>query len=842
MWKRIKVFSFVLLVLVAFAQVKKEFDVEVELVGKVSVEKPRLEPPEKLSLPKLQPVDLSYMLLEPPKTFEEAKVLPVKKESGVSCGEPKDALAYRLGVDYYLQGKYSPAKEELSKVVSMPSAFKPMAEYVLGLIYYKEGNLERAKDLFASSCKYSSIYQKASCESYYALSFTLGQGVPENDDPLWGAVYSIQKGSVKSPNCEGVIFSRYCIYVQNFYQGQTDPEYFHSTNLRRAIVFYNAGLYDQAEEIFKEYAKPSAPYRRVAIFYMGLIEAKRGKQDKVVYYGSILDSIDPQLAKLYYSQVYSQNPLLSRVAYTFTGDKLFLEKAGVEAYNSGDYPVALVNFLDAGNVKYAVYSLIRMGNYEKAYELLVKKKDKDREDYVWLLESAYWSDKDLEGPISEVSGIYPELAKEYTGWKLFRERKWFEAAQYLDDPYYKAVCFYNARDYRRVIETLSTSSDSRALILKAKAYLMLSEPQEVVKMLKDDADEQSYLLGLSYFLMGDYEKAVEHFEKVEGRLKSKALLKSADAFYNLGNKEKALEYYQRVLKEFPDSQEAQNATLSIVELGGEGIIKGQQMVKLIENYLKQNPNSPIKDELKYQLAQAYISNGEVTKAKAILQDLIKTPLVYKALLKLADLEEDRTKKAVFLYKVYKEAKGEEREKARKELINIFAQVGDKEGMADLLSEGPPEDKVKAIDMYISLGKLDKAKQLAKHLMDSKYRSEGFENTLFELYKATQDRTYLEYLKSSPNKATVTQALYLSGLDYERQKDLKRALEDFVDVVVNFPESEVYNSAVLEAAKILIKLNAKKDASCILQRFNEEKAKDEERKARQILLNGLPPCR
>jgi TolA-binding protein len=110
-------------------------------------------------------MDLSYRLLEPPDKLEQTQIKPLKEESGISCGEPKDRISYRLGVDYYLEGKYGPAEEELSKVVLMPSPFKPMAEYVLGVIYAKEGKEEKALELFNDSCKYSHIYQKASCES-----------------------------------------------------------------------------------------------------------------------------------------------------------------------------------------------------------------------------------------------------------------------------------------------------------------------------------------------------------------------------------------------------------------------------------------------------------------------------------------------------------------------------------------------------------------------------------------------------------------------------------------------------------------------------------------------------
>jgi len=96
--------------------------------------------------------------------------------------------------------------------------------------------------------------------------------------------------------------------------------------------------------------------------------------------------------------------LLARVTYNITKDPSFLELAGIIAYNRGDYQLALSNFLEAKNIKYAVYSAIRMGDYKTAYTLLEGKREKDREDYLWLLESAYWANLPMEEPLKAVKG------------------------------------------------------------------------------------------------------------------------------------------------------------------------------------------------------------------------------------------------------------------------------------------------------------------------------------------------------------------------------------------------------------------------------------------------------
>ncbi|MFN3814469.1 MAG: tetratricopeptide repeat protein, partial [Aquificaceae bacterium] len=242
MWKLIKLFSFVFLLLfLVSADIKKEFDISVEIIGKTVEEKPRMLPPERLEELTERPKDLSYMLLEPPEHLEFEQVKPLKNESGISCGEPKDFTSYKLGVDYYLEGDYTSAERELKKVISMPSSFKPMAEYVLGTIYVKRDKEEEAHKLFRSSCGFSHMYQKASCELYYALNFKLYGEVPQNADPLWGSVFNILSGRASKPSCHLAIFKDYCKYVLDFYEGEEYQHYKDSLRMRKAVLFFKKG-------------------------------------------------------------------------------------------------------------------------------------------------------------------------------------------------------------------------------------------------------------------------------------------------------------------------------------------------------------------------------------------------------------------------------------------------------------------------------------------------------------------------------------------------------------------------------------------------------------------------
>ncbi|MEJ7619355.1 MAG: tetratricopeptide repeat protein [Aquificaceae bacterium] len=843
MWKPIRLFSFLLLLSFVLAQqITKEFDINVELTGKVFEEKPKLIPPEKLPMPQTRELDLSSELLEPPKFMEFVPVKPVEKTGGVSCGEPKDALSYRLGVDYYLRGRYALAEEELSKVVLIPnSPFKPMAEYVLGLIAYSRDQKDKALELFRGSCQFSHIYQKPACEAYYALHFILRGSVPENRDELWQAVKAIKEGRVQEPNCSNVVFSQYCGYVADFVRGQENVLYKDSTSLRSAVVKYFSGDLRGAKETFSLYSAPSSPYREIALYYLALIEYREGKGEEAFRYASILESLNQRLTSELYALLSERDIYLSRLTYSITKNPNFLERAGIIAYNAGDYSLALLNFLEAGNVRYAVYSAIKMGDYIRVISLLENKKGKDREDYMWLLEALYWTNGDLNPVISEVSKLYPDLAREFSGWERFRRGDWLGALGFFEDPYYKSIALYNLKRYKEVINLLQGKTDQRSNILKSRSALMMGDTKLARSFLTERSDEELYLLGMSYFLEGEYQKAVSFFGKVSDKapFKAKALLRMGDAYYNAGDGEKAKASYYEILRRYPDSEEAKQATLSLLEFSGKGV-SDEEMEKLLLNYMQREKNP--QPEVIYQYASLLARKGDKRGAERELLKLLDTPLRFKAILKMAEIEEDPAKKLVLYYKVYKEAElQEDKSKARDELIKLYTSARDTKSLADLLTEGDIQDKVKAVGLYISLRDIPSALSLSRELINAGYRSRDFEKYLIDLYRQSGETDLLSYVLKSPDKNLRGEALFLLGLVSLKKGDKKKALENFVEISLNYKDEPYYNQAVLEGAKILIELGARRDASCLLERFDLNKSKPEEINSYNKLRQGLPKC-
>jgi TolA-binding protein len=843
MFRLITLFSLSLL-LIAFSQIKKEFDLQVEIVAQEVEEKPKLSLPQNLPLKGAEPMDLSSRLLEPPKEMEFIPVAKVE-EDGLSCGKPKDAIAYKVGVDHYLKGDFLSAEKELSPILTMSSPYRPMAEYVLGLIKLKEGQRSEALKFFENSCRVPHRYRDSACELYYALNFELKGSVPKNENPLWSVIYEIkEKKTYREPNCQEVVFKNYCNYVLDFVKGKFREEYRDSTALRRAILLFQTGKLDEAEKLLLEYSKPTKPYRSVALYYLGLVALQKKDTSKAYQYASLLETLNREYANSLYSQIAQRDVLLARITYSITKDPSFLELAGIIAYNRGDYQLAFSNFLEAKNTRYAVYSAIREGDYKTAYTLLEGKREKDREDYLWLLESAYWANLPLEEHLKAVKERYPELYKEYLGWSFFRKGDWLPALTYFEDPYHKALCYYNLKKYDDVLKVLQGINHPKARLLKAKSALFLGKPALARSFLTQNSPEELYLLGLSYFMEGEYERSIDYFKKVpkESPFGVKALMKTGDALYNLGKVDAAKEVYWDVLKRFPEDPLASQAALALLGME-ERELPPSDREKLIKGYLQKEPNSPYAQELKYQLADLLIKRGEKKEAEKILIELFEgsSPLKYRALLKLATIEEDKRNKAVLLYKVYKEGSSEESAIARRELIKLYEELGDQQSMAELLESGDLSDKERAVQIYANIQRWDKALAIANQLTSLGYRSPSFENTLWKVYENTKDRNILTVLTNSQDinlsaKAKLEMAKLLKAEGKPRE-----ALEYLVDISLNNKGAQVYNSAILEGVQTFLELRLKRDASCFLERVDANTLSREERVKIEMLKKELPKC-
>ncbi|EDP74766.1 tetratricopeptide repeat protein [Hydrogenivirga sp. 128-5-R1-1] len=846
MWKLTGLFKFLLLFVAVSlgAGLSERISLKVKVVGRIVEEKPRLMPPDRVSIKReVSPLDLSYELLEPPKTVEEPEI-EIPKNGG-ACGSPKDKAYYIAGLRYYKEGKLKRAESRFLDVLSLQSsAFVPQSEYMLGLIYAKT-NREEALKFLESSCSAQHPFKQAACETFYALEFRImGEPVQTDAPELWKVVYEIKSGgNITPPECKNVVFKRYCGYVEDFAEGRVNEDYLESTELRKAIVLLSRGDRVNARLIFEKYNRPLSRYREVALYYLGVIALKEGNKKKAYRLASLLEISNREYAEHLYLMLSGEDVLLSKIAYEVTGSKEVLRSAGVHSYNRGDYRIAYAEFTKSGEYLLAAYSAIKEGDYQRAYESIRQVKDRNKEFYLWLLEVLYWlgRDEEMEKTLSEIKDKYPELYKEYKGWLAFRKEKWLEAYRLFDDPYHKALALFNAGRYSEVIKVLKGKEDLKSRLLKAKSAISIGNGALARKFLTEESGEEIYLMGMSFFIEGKYREAIAYFKRLldRGEFKSKALLRIADSYYNLGNYERAKELYKEILTFYPDSTEAFDATLALAQIELQKPTK--DLEKLVRDFERKFPGSPMITDLKYQLANLYIKEGRRSEARRILEELLtKETYRAKALIKLAEIEEDPRRKEELLKEALMKGSGEDKERATALLMNLYLEKKEFEKLADFLRKGDFDDRKRALSIYISEN-IEKAIELFEELYRENPQDEELKAKALELYDRTKGKKYLKIAKESQNPKVRARALYLLGI-IEKKRDRNKALEHFIEVVLSSEGVQpYYNRSILEAVDILVSLKARKDASCLLAKLDPRYLTKRDIKKVKILKKKLPKC-
>ena len=836
-------FSLLIFLVFSFAEpLKESISLRVKVVGRIVEEKPRLIPPKKIMPWTITPLDLSAKILKPPKELEKAEIVPPPEGRG--CGEPKDRAYYRAGIKLYTEGKLRKAESRLLDILSLQnSAFVPQSEYILGLIYAERGEDKKATVFFESSCKKTHPFKKAACEAWYALHLRKGGKLPTTDlPPLWESVRLMKAGEeVSDVSCEETTFIKYCTYVKDFIAGNINEDYEASTRIRRAILLIEEGKLKEAKELLLPYGEPLSPYRDVALYYLGVVALKEGDREWAYRYASLLETMNPTYSKNLYTLLSAKDILLSGIAYGVTRSEEALRNLGILSYNAGRYAVAYTKLTQAGDYLYAAWAAIKEGDYSRAYKSLSRAKVKRKEHYLWLLESLYWlrRDEEMEVVLAEIKEEYPHLYREYMGWLMFRKGRWREAYANFTEPYHKALALYNAGDYRGVLSLLEGRDSLKERILRAKAAISMGDGKRARKSLTLQTDEEVYLLGMSFFIEGNYKRAVPYFERLlkSEAFKSRAFLRIADSYYNLGDYQKARELYMTILRDYPGSGEAEDATLALAQIELQN--PSPDLEYLVEEFVARFPKSPLVPDLKFQLASLYLREGKEEKAREILTELLEVETLRgRVLVKLAQIEDDPTKKEELLKEALKHTEGKDREEAVGMLMSLYLSGGEFEKLADFLSEGDLEDRKKALEIYMDEN-LQKAIELYERLLEESPQDEDLRKLALGMYDRTKGKKYLLIARESSDPVVRAKALYLLG---KKEKDKRKALEYFVEVVMTAEGTQpYYNRSILEAVDILLSLKARRDASCLLDKLEEGYLTSREKKKVKILKEKLPAC-
>lgn len=138
--------------------------------------------------------------------------------------------------------------------------------------------------------------------------------------------------------------------------------------------------------------------------------------------------------------------------------------------------------------------------------------------------------------------------------------------------------------------------------------------------------EAHYALGDLHLEANKYEDAINHFQKITDftakHLAAKALMKTAFAYQEADNDEKAIEIYKKVVANYPNSDQRNGALEALKDLYVSTNQPNAYVQLLKENNLSGTDNAGL-DSLFYSAAETQFSSGKYAKATEAMRNYLK---------------------------------------------------------------------------------------------------------------------------------------------------------------------------------------------------------------------------
>jgi len=278
--------------------------------------------------------------------------------------------------------------------------------------------------------------------------------------------------------------------------------------------------------------------------------------------------------------------------------------------------------------------------------------------------------------------------------------------------------------------------------------------------------------------------------------------------------------------------------------------KQSDVQKQIEEFIKNHPNYPNIDLLKFQLANLYAEKGDIEKAKQILRELAdkNSSISEKALYRLGyilknsgNLEE--AKKVLMEY-LLKYPDGKFSIPVKQLLADIYEKEGNLELAIKLYKQLPATDQniYKLATLQYKNKNFFEAKKNFETLYEKypKYKNEisyYLGNVELANKNLSQAKRYFEEAVKGSDYNKVAESYLKLGDINEKEKKYEDALNAYINVIYLYSQNkDLVKKARLKAAKILIKEGKKDEAACML-----EPIKDEKETKQLVQQYKLPPC-
>ncbi len=435
--------------------------------------------------------------------------------------------------------------------------------------------------------------------------------------------------------------------------------------------------------------------------------------------------------------------------------------------------------------------------------------DINNEELNNLLISSFISAKDYEGAVK-----YLENKKDTEN---YQKVAFLRGVQLFDEQNYN-----KAKKYFNLATNINNNFSAKATFWEAESEYRLNNFTEALNGFKSfnelaeaknqiEFEDLNYYLGYTYFKLKDYNKSGGYFKAYTEANPDNAeqlidsYMRLGDSFFALSNYYKALTPYEKVIDANDiNVDHAQFQSALCYGFMGEN----DKKINELENFLKYNVKSPLRDDALYELGNTYVNKNENEKAiesyNNIINNYPQSSYVSKALLKqgLIYYNTDNNQKALEKYKTV--LKDYPNSSESKEAISNARQI------------------------YVDIGKVDEYERMIKNIDYVEISDTDIENTIFE----SAEKQYLnnnnqkaidgfqKYLKRSPNGIHALTANYYLANALEQDNQSQKSIS-YYKYIIDKNRNDYTENSLLNLSQIYLEKEDWVNALPILAKLEKE---------------------
>ncbi len=523
-------------------------------------------------------------------------------ESNIARAE-KDRYNFNKGYALFRSKKYKDAERYLNKVVTSET-YGSQAKYYIGYMAYQSDNYDQANEYFEQVSDDEAFNEKL---SYYQADMNFKLGNFEK---------AIQLAKEQLPRAD-----RKEISQLNKIIGES---------------YFNLEQYEESIPYLQEYKGTRGRWNNTDYYQLGYAYYKQSDYENAIsQFNKIIGGNNGVAQNAYYhlAECYLKTDKKQEALNAF-------RNAAQMDFNAQIQQDAMLNYArlsyDIGN-PYESVSKVLTGYLEKYPE------SGHTQEIQELLVDSFITSKNYEAALALLENnrdystktTYQKVAF-YRGVELFVDGNYREAGSFFErslgeqqDPVYTARATY----WKAETDYLSNGFDDA--LVGYKQFLGNSAAS-----VTDEYKNIHYNLGYAYFKQRDYKQASDHFTQYIAT-SSDDKIRVNDAYLRLGDSHyvnsqywPAMEAYNKAISlGGPDTDYAQfQKAMSYGFVG-----RNKQKVKGLQEFIRDNPKSKLRDDAMYELGNSYVSDNKNTEGLQAYDDLIKnyrmSSYVPKALLK-----------------------------------------------------------------------------------------------------------------------------------------------------------------------------------------------------------------